>query len=68
MLKSWWYQRIWVIIIAGLFRRIGMLGNKKWLPNLTLNVSGYAVANPTYATVIAKSVNRGMKDAEKPIT
>ncbi len=26
-------------------------------------MSGYAVANPNYATGVAKSVNRGMKDA-----
>ena len=28
-------------------------------------MSGYAVANPTSAIGIAKSVNRGMKDAQK---
>ena len=27
------------------------------------DLSGYALVNPTYPTVIAKSVNRGMKDA-----
>jgi len=28
------------------------------------DLSGYAVANPTYAMAIAKSVNRKMKDAD----
>ena len=28
------------------------------------DLSGYAIANPTDEKVIAKSVNRGMKDAE----